>query len=46
MERGLGDCFSEYEKSCPNADAIAELVPKFLEMSSKTADDNFLHRKK
>ncbi|QLE01701.1 FAD-dependent monooxygenase [Galbibacter sp. BG1] len=40
--------FSEYEKSRkPNADAIAELSYRnFMEMSSKTADENFLLRKK
>ena len=40
--------FSEYEKSRkPNADAIAELSYRnFLEMSSKTADENFLLQKK
>jgi kynurenine 3-monooxygenase len=40
--------FSEYEKSRkPNADAIAELSYRnFMEMSSKTADENFLLQKK
>ncbi|MFV8357286.1 FAD-dependent oxidoreductase [Flavobacterium sp. XS1P32] len=40
--------FSEYQKSRkPNADAIAELSYRnFLEMSSKTADENFLLQKK
>ena len=40
--------FSEYEKSRkPNADAIAELSYRnFMEMSSKTADPNFLLQKK
>ena len=40
--------FSEYQKSRkPNADAIAELSYRnFMEMSSKTADDNFLLQKK
>lgn len=40
--------FSEYQKSRkPNADAIAELSRRnFVEMSSKTADENFLLQKK
>ena len=40
--------FKEYEKSRkPNADAIAELAERnFIEMSSKTADKNFLLQKK
>jgi kynurenine 3-monooxygenase len=40
--------FSEYQDSRkPNADAIAELSYRnFMEMSSKTADDNFLLQKK
>ena len=40
--------FSEYQNSRkPNADAIAELSYRnFMEMSSKTADDNFLLQKK
>jgi kynurenine 3-monooxygenase len=40
--------FSEYEKSRkPNADAIAELSRRnFIEMSTKTADENFLLQKK
>lgn len=40
--------FKEYqEKRKPNADAIAELSYRnFLEMSSKTADENFLLRKR
>ena len=40
--------FSEYEKSRkPNADAIAELSYRnFMEMSTKTADENFLLQKK
>ena len=40
--------FSEYQKSRkPNADAIAELSYRnFMEMSSKTADENFLLQKK
>ena len=40
--------FSEYQKSRkPNADAIAELSYRnFIEMSSKTADENFLLQKK
>ncbi|MBQ0909290.1 FAD-dependent monooxygenase [Flavobacterium sp. F-328] len=40
--------FSEYQKSRkPNADAIAELAERnFLEMSAKTADENFLLQKK
>ncbi len=40
--------FSEYQKSRkPNADAIAELAERnFIEMSSKTADANFLLQKK
>ena len=40
--------FEEYQKSRkPNADAIAELAEKnFIEMSSKTADANFLLQKK
>lgn len=40
--------FSEYEKSRkPNADAIAELSYRnFMEMSSKTADPNFILQKK
>ena len=40
--------FSEYEKSRkPNADAIAELSRRnFVEMSTKTADENFLLQKK
>ncbi|OAB25080.1 kynurenine 3-monooxygenase [Flavobacterium fryxellicola] len=40
--------FSEYQRSRkPNADAIAELSYRnFLEMSSKTADENFLLQKK
>jgi kynurenine 3-monooxygenase len=40
--------FTEYENSRkPNADAIAELSYRnFMEMSSKTADDNFLLQKK
>ena len=40
--------FNEYEKSRkPNADAIAELSYRnFMEMSSKTADENFLLQKK
>jgi kynurenine 3-monooxygenase len=40
--------FSEYQKSRkPNADAIAELSYRnFLEMSSRTADPNFLLQKK
>lgn len=40
--------FSEYQTSRkPNADAIAELSYRnFMEMSSKTADDKFLLRKK
>lgn len=40
--------FSEYEKSRkPNADAIAELSYRnFIEMSAKTADENFLLQKK
>jgi kynurenine 3-monooxygenase len=40
--------FTEYEKSRkPNADAIAELSRRnFVEMSSKTADKNFLLQKK
>jgi kynurenine 3-monooxygenase len=40
--------FKEYEKSRkPNADAIAELSYRnFMEMSSKTADTNFLLQKK
>jgi kynurenine 3-monooxygenase len=40
--------FSEYQKSRkPNADAIAELSYRnFMEMSSKTADQNFLLQKK
>ncbi len=40
--------FSEYQKSRkPNADAVAALSYRnFLEMSSKTADENFLLQKK
>jgi len=40
--------FQEYEQSRkPNADAIAELsFRNFMEMSSKTADENFLLQKK
>lgn len=40
--------FSEYQKSRkPNADAIAELAERnFIEMSAKTADENFLLQKK
>ncbi len=40
--------FSEYQKSRkPNADAIAELSSRnFIEMSTKTADSNFLLQKK
>ena len=40
--------FAEYQKSRkPNADAIAELAERnFTEMSSKTADDNFILQKK
>jgi kynurenine 3-monooxygenase len=40
--------FSEYEKSRkPNADAIAELSYRnFVEMSTKTADSNFILQKK
>ena len=40
--------FSEYQKSRkPNADAIAELSSRnFMEMSTKTADSNFLLQKK
>jgi kynurenine 3-monooxygenase len=40
--------FSEYEKSRkPDADAIAELsLRNFIEMSTKTADSNFLLQKK
>lgn len=40
--------FSEYEKSRkPNADAIAELSRRnFIEMSTKTADEQFLLQKK
>jgi kynurenine 3-monooxygenase len=40
--------FSEYEKSRkPNADAIAELSYRnFMEMSTKTADPNFILQKK
>ena len=40
--------FKEYEKSRkPNTDAIAELSYRnFMEMSSKTADENFLLQKK
>jgi kynurenine 3-monooxygenase len=40
--------FSEYQKSRkPNADAIAELsLRNFIEMSTKTADPNFLLQKK
>jgi kynurenine 3-monooxygenase len=40
--------FTEYEKSRkPNADAIAELAEQnFIEMSAKTADENFLLQKK
>ncbi|MDI9256604.1 FAD-dependent oxidoreductase [Flavobacterium sedimenticola] len=40
--------FSEYEQSRkPNADAIAELSRRnFIEMSTKTADSNFLLQKK
>ncbi len=40
--------FSEYQKSRkPNADAIAELSRRnFIEMSTKTADENFLLQKK
>jgi kynurenine 3-monooxygenase len=40
--------FSEYQRSRkPNADAIAELSYRnFMEMSSKTADQNFLLQKK
>ena len=40
--------FKEYEKSRkPNADAIAELSRRnFVEMSTKTADENFLLQKK
>ena len=40
--------FSEYQKSRkPNADAIAELSSRnFVEMSTKTADSNFLLQKK
>lgn len=43
-----GAIFKEYqEKRKPNADAIAELSYRnFLEMSSETADENFLLRKK
>ena len=38
----------EYQKSRkPNADAIAELAERnFIEMSAKTADENFLLQKK
>ena len=40
--------FTEYQKSRkPNADAIAELAEQnFIEMSAKTADENFLLQKK
>jgi kynurenine 3-monooxygenase len=38
--------FSEYQISRkPNADAIAEPYRNFMEMSSKTADDNFFAKK-
>ena len=52
LEKAYGDdwekIFSEYqEKRKPNADAIAELSYRnFKEMSSKTADQQFLLRKK
>jgi kynurenine 3-monooxygenase len=44
----IGNDFSEYQNSRkPNADAIAELSYRnFMEMSSKTADDRFLCKRK
>jgi hypothetical protein len=43
----IGDDFSEYQNHVSNADAIAELSYRnFMEMSSKTADDKFLCKRK